>query len=151
MCNVLLFESPDCVVYGHKMEGLSSFSIGPICDLIDSKFKSTCKVSKSELLRVLDRLSLFVGAYDKNRINLTFTSDGLQISSKTSNGIEVLEYLESKSFKNFTCVIDIESFRMQVKAQAGDAVTICYGKDNAIKMVDGNLTQVVALEQDDVE
>ena len=147
--NVLVFTSPDCEIYGTKMDGLDDFQIDPISALIDATFKSSCKVSKSGLLQVLDRLSLFVGAYDKNGINLTFTKEGLQISSKSSSGVELIPYIESTKFKSFTCMIDIVALATQIKAQVSDAVTIHYGEDNAIKMTDGNLTQVVALMQED--
>lgn len=147
--NIVVFTTPDCVVYGTQMEGIDDYSIDAISSLVDSEFKSSCKVSKSALLQVLDRLSLFVGAYDKNGITLTFTKEGLQISSKSSSGIELIEYTESKKFKSFTCMIDIIALTAQVKAQASDVVTIHYGEDNAIKMTDGNLTQIVSLMQEE--
>lgn len=147
--NVLVFSSPDCIVYSTKMEGLEEFAITAIKSLVDSEFESVCKLSKSGLLQVLDRLSLFVGTYDKNAITLTFTKEGLQISSKSSNGVETINYIESKKFKNFICHIDIEFFVSQIKAQVSDAVTLYYGNNNAIKMVDGNMTHIVALLQED--
>lgn len=146
--DTIVFTSPDCIIYGNKMEGIDDFQIEPISALVDSNFKSVCKVSKSSLLQVLDRLSLFIGAYDKNGINLTFTKEGLQISSKSSSGVEILDYVESTKFKAFNCMIDIVALFTQVKAQVSDSVTIYYGETNAIKMVDGNLTQVVALMQE---
>lgn len=149
--DVVVFTSPDCVVYGNKMEGIDDFSIDAISGLVDSSFNSKCSVSKAGLLQVLDRLSLFVGTYDKNGIQLTFTKEGLQVSSKSSSGVEIIKYLSSDKFKNFTCMIDIVSLATQVKAQVGDAVNIYYGEDNAIKMVDGNLTQVLALMSDGEE
>ena len=149
--DVVVFTSPDCVIYGNKMEGFESFDISGITDVVNRKFESVCKLSKSGLLQVLDRLSLFVGAYDKNGINLTFTKEGLQVSSKSSSGVEILPYIESKKFKNYTCMIDIISFATLIKAQASDAITICYGANNAIEMVDGNLTQLIALMVEDEE
>lgn len=145
--DVVVFETPSCVVYGNKMEGIENYelSIGKINELVETDFKSTCKVSKSGLLQVLDRLSLFVGTYDKNGINLTFTKEGLQVSSKSSSGVEILNYIENSNFHNFSCMIDIGSLTAQIKAQVSDVVTICYGEDNAIKMLDGNLTQIIAL------
>lgn len=147
--DVIMFVTKDCAVYGTKMEGIDDFAIEPISNLIDEEYTSMCKVSKSGLLQVLDRLSLFVGSYDKNSIGLTFTKDGLQISSKSSSGVEVINYVESKKFKAFTCMIDIEFLATQIKAQVSDVVTIYYGEDKPIKMVDGNLTQVVALMQEE--
>lgn len=147
--DVIVFTTPDCAVYATKMEGINDYSIGAISGLIAADFDSMCKLPKATILQVLDRLSLFVGTYDKNGINLTFTSDGLQISSKSSSGVEIIPYSESQNFKDFTCMIDIESLIAQIKAQVTDVIMLYYGKDNSIKMVDGNLTQILALMEEE--
>jgi hypothetical protein len=113
------------------------------------EFSSMCKFPKSTLLNLLDRLALFVDTYDKNGIYLTFTNDGIRVSSKKSSGVEVIPYSDSKNFTPFTCCIDIEMLRSQIKAQTTDMIELWYGTDNAIKMVDGNVTQIVALLEDD--
>lgn len=147
--NTVVFKSHDCQVYGKTMDGLEDFQIDAIGGLLSQEFPSSCTVSKDSLLQLLDRLALFVSAYDKNGIYLTFTRDGLQVESKQANSTELLPYSESSDFKDFTCCIDIEMLRSQVKASTGDAVHIQYGEDNAIKMTDGNVTQVIALADDD--
>ena len=147
--NTIVFESHDCDVYGKTMDSLEDFQIDVISDLLNQEFCSSCKVSKDSLLQLLDRLSLFVSAYDKNGIYLTFTREGLQSDSKQANSSELLPYVESANFKDFTCCIDIEMFRSQVKANTGSTINIQYGEDNAIKMTDGNVTQIVALLEDD--
>ena len=149
--NIIVFTSSDCAIYGNKMNGVDEFSIDAINGLVDAKFASVCKVPKSTLLQVLDRLSLFVGIYDKNGINLTFTKEGLQVSSKSSSGVEIINYAEVKKFKNFTCMIDIASFTTMIKAQCSDMLTIYFGEDNAIKMEDGNFTYIVALMEENDE
>ena len=147
--NTIVFSTPGCEVYGKTMDSIEDFQTDAINGLLEQEFGSTCKVSKTARVQLLDRLSLFVSAYDKNGIYLTFTRDGLQIESKQANSVEILPYSESTNFKDFTCCIDIEMLRSQIKAHAGDNVEIHYGEDNAIKMVDGNVTQVVALLEDD--
>ena len=147
--NIIVFISPNCIVYGVVMENIDDYAIDAISELVDAKFESMCKVSKSSILQVLDRLSLFVSNFDKNGIYLTFTRNGINISSKSSSGVEIVPYSESKDFKDFTCCIDIEMLTTQIKAQATDMVEMYYGLDNAIKMVDGNIIQVVALLEDD--
>lgn len=147
--NTVVASSPDCVVYGTFMDGVDEFAIDAISGLVNMEFDSMCKIPKSAIMRVLDRLSLFVNPYDKNGIYLTFTNNSLQISSKSSSGVESIDYMEVKNPKDFTCCIDIEMLVSQIKAQEVDLVEIWYGEDNAIKMVDGNITQVVALLEDD--
>jgi DNA polymerase III sliding clamp (beta) subunit (PCNA family) len=147
--NVMVFESPNCTVYGTLMDSIEDYQIEAIDGLLEQDFESSCKVTKSALLQLLDRLALFVSPYDKNGVYLTFTKDGLQIESKQANSVEVIPYAESKNFRAFTCCVDIEMLHSQVKANTGDGITIHYGEENAIKITDGNVAQVVALLEDD--
>lgn len=145
--NKILLSTPHCIIYGICKEGLDDFAIEPISNLLDTEFESDCKLSKVELLSALGRLSLFVGAYDKNGVYLTFNEDGVMISSLSSSGVESIPYIESNNYKEFTCCIDILTLSEQVKAQPEDAIHIYYGKDNSIKMVSDGITQVIALIQ----
>lgn len=143
--DVVMFSTDNCIVYGNAMDCIEDYSIDKISQLVDIEFKSMCKLPKNAFLQLLDRLSLFVGAYDKNAVTLTFTEEGLQVSSKASDGVEVVPYIESENFKDFECSINIEMLATQIKAQSTDTVELYYGLKNAIKMVDGNLTQIIAL------
>lgn len=144
--NVLIFTSPDVVVYGTALEGIEEFQIEDIRQYFEAEFDSVCKVSKSGLLQLLDRLSLFVGMYDKNGVNMTFTKSGLQISSKASDGVETINYVESSKSKEFSCMIDITILATQVKAIVSDVITLHYGGElPALKITDGNITQILAL------
>lgn len=149
--NDIIYSTPDCIVMGKLMEGLDEFAIDPIMELVNTEFEHSCSIPKSALLQLLDRLSLFVGTYDKNAIYLTFTQEGLQISSKAASGVEIIDYVSSKDFTDFTCAIDIQMLTNEVKAIQSDVVDIQYGEDNAIKLVDGNITIIVALLEDDAE
>lgn len=145
----IVCSAPDCVVCGKFMEGLEDYAIDAIMELVNTSFSSVCSIPKSTLLQLLDRLSLFVGPYDKNAIQLTFTQDGLQVSSKTANSVELIKYVASDKFKDFTCSIDIQMFVNEIKAIQNDIVELYYGEDNAIKMTDGNITIIVALLEDE--
>ena len=143
--DALMFETANCVIYGKVMPEIDDYAVEPISELLSQEFKSSCKVSKSALLQLLDRLSLFVSPYDKNAIMLTFTNTGLCVTSKKASGVETLEYLECNNAKDFICNIDIDMFTTQIKAHQSDSVEIQYGEDNAIKMPDGKITQIVGL------
>ena len=147
--NVMLFESPNCTVYGTLMDSIDDYQIEAIDGLLEQGFDSSCKITKSALLQLLDRLALFVSPYDKNGVYLTFTKEGIQVESKQANSVETIPYVESKNFHDFTCCVDIEMLHSQVKANTGDGITIHYGEENAIKLTDGNVAQVVALLEDD--
>lgn len=140
----LVFASPDCIVYGHDMEGVEDYPVDAICGALDKTFDSVCKLNKSVLLAVLDRISLFVGKHDEKAIIFTFTDKGVDISSKTSSGIETIPYVENKGFKPFTCLVDIDCVTQQVKANTSDIIELHYGDENGFKIVDGNITQIMA-------
>lgn len=142
------FVTDDCVLIGKVMDCIGDYPIDIINSLIDQSYDSVCCVSKASMLQLLDRLILFVSQYDRNSINLAFTDKGLQVQSKRANSVEVIPYRSCENFKPFTCSVDVESFRTQIKACAGDFVNFHYGLDNAIKFVDGPITQVIALIKD---
>lgn len=141
----LIFSSPDCIVYGHDAEGIDDYAIDAISGVIDEELESFCKLNKNSLLAVLDRISLFVGQYDNKAVTFTFAPKGVDISSKSSSGVETLEYLESEGFKPYTCQVDIEMFTQQIKANTSDAIELYYGNDSSLKIKDGNITQIIAL------
>lgn len=143
------FETPDCTIAGKFVDGIDDFAIEPITNLIEQEFNSHCAVPKNDLLQMLDRLSLFVGTYDKNAVDLTFTNQGLQVSSKASSGIEILSYVNSENQIDFTCAVDIQMLVQEVKAITNDLIEIYYGDDSSIKFVDGNITIVIALMEDE--
>ena len=145
---VIAFISPKCCVYGAEMDCIGDFQVGPITSFLEQEFDSSCRIPRADLLQALDRLALFVSPYDKNVITLTFSQQGVTISSKKTTGSETIPYVESNNFKAFTCPLDIEMFRAQVKASSADMVDIEYGEDNAIKMKDGNVIQIVATAED---
>lgn len=144
----VVFETDSVIIYGEVDEGIEDYKIEAISSLLDDKFPSSCKIEKSLLVQMLDRVSLFVDIMDKNSIYLTFTKDGLLMSSKQDSGSELIPYKESNDFQDYTCCLDIDLFKTQVKAYQSDIVEMLYGKDQ-IKLVCGNVKQIVALADDD--
>ena len=145
----IVCSTPDCIVCGKFMEGIEDYAIDAIMGLVNTEIDSCCSVPKNAILQLLDRLSLFVGTYDKNAINLTFTQNGLQVSSKAANGVEIIDYVSSSNFRDFTCAVDIQMLTQEIKAIQSDVIELYYGEDNAIKMVDGTIKIIVALLEDD--
>lgn len=148
--DVTVFSNPRYIVYSHNMEGIEDFEVDAIVSYTEMDFPSMCKLPKNSLLQLLDRLSLFVSDFDNGGIELTFTKDGLQVSSLTSNGVELIPYVESNDFGDFTCKMDLNTFLKQLKTQVSDVIEMWYGDDNAIKLVDGDVIQIVGLLEDDM-
>lgn len=147
----IVFTTPNCIVYGYKADGIDEYAVEAIGNLTSQEFPSKCKLNKNALLSILDRISLFVGTYDRNAIRITFAQDGISIESKQSNSVEHLDYVESENFNPFTLLIDIEMLVGQIKANGADVIELQYGLDSSIKLVDGNLVQIIALLEDESE
>ena len=142
--NALLFESESGVVYGKIVDGIERYSVDELSALVEQNFEFSCKVAKSTILNLLDRIALFVSPYDNGEITLAFRADGVEVSSKTAN--EIIRHAEpSQNAGDFVCKTDISTLISQFKSQLGDIIEIQYGEENAIKLVDGDLTSVLAL------
>lgn len=147
--NEMVFVTNNELIISPVVEDIEQFPIDAIVGLATSEFTSSCKLSRSAILDVLERIALFVSDYDKKAIYLTFTKDGLMISSKKSSGVEVIPYEESENFKDYTCCIDFEMLKSQITTQGCETINLAYGSEVAVKLTDGNVTQIVALAEDD--
>jgi hypothetical protein len=148
---VMVFSTKDCTVYSHEQEGIEDFAVDSILEYLNVEFPAHCKITKSVFLQVLDRLSLFVTDLDDGAINFIFTKEGLQVSSRSSSGVEVIPYVESENFTEFSCCTNIGLLIKQVKSQLGDTVDLWYGDEVVLKLVDGNVTKIIALLEDSSE
>lgn len=141
---VIVFSTPSCTIHGYKMSGIEDYDVDALNTLLDEEFENSCKVNKSDFLSLLDRISLFVSAYDEHEISLTFTDKGIDVSSKQSNGVETIAYHSHKG-SNYTCRIHVLELIQQLKANSADLIEIQFGNDSSIKLVDGNVVQVISL------
>lgn len=145
--NKLLFKTDTITVYGKQLEGLDIYPVKALDNLMNLAYDNIAKVNKQDLLNVLDRMSIFVTDYDKNGVFLSFTEDGLQLTSQKSNASELLEMDmdANKEFVPFNCLIDIEMLKAQVQTNSTDIVEIHYGQEKSIKLIDGNTTLIICL------
>lgn len=145
----ILFMTDNVVIDCAKMEGIEDFPVDDINAYLDEAFESSCVVPKDLLVSILDRLSLFIEPYDRNGAYFSFGRKGLDIRSKKDASIETLAYIESDNFKPFVCCVDIPMLKEQLQANPSDSVHIFYGNENALKIQDGKITQVIALLEDE--
>lgn len=154
--NITILSNNDCLVFETNTEklyapitqGAETYPIVPIMTLVDMDFTSNCKISRTAVNDLLERVMLFVTKYDDKSIKMTFTQEGLMFSSKQSNGVELIPYVESNNFKDFTCFIDVEYLKSQIATQTGDYLNIGYGSETAIKLITDDVIQVVALKEE---
>lgn len=128
-------------------DNVSDFKIDSVKKFSELEVSSFCRVRKAELLDLLDRLALFVTKFDDGAIQLEFTNTGVKVSSLASSGVEFIEYAECKNAINMTIKINIDRLRTELKSYNSDMVDLYYGSEMCIKLVDGDITQIIALIQ----
>ena len=147
----VLFETPNVTIYGTQLSGIEDYPVDALESLVKEEFESWCVLPKTALLNLLDRMCLFVTPYDKNGIYLKFVKEGVMISSRKQSGVELIKYQSSENFKDYMVYIDIEMLKSQISVQPDENVKIHYGSQTAIKLTNGNVTQIIALLEDEDE
>lgn len=113
--------------------------------MLKMKFPSMCMINKAELLNTLNRMSLFCNKYDNNGIDITFGEESLSISSLKNSAVDEIEYKEFKDVEQGEICIDVTLLLPHIKAYTSDTIELHFGNPKCIKLVDGYVTQIIAL------
>lgn len=147
--DILDIISDHIQIHSTLFEYTSQYQTDDINGVIDFEYPSKCEIKKNALLQTLDRIMLFIDdEYSDGIANLKFDKNGLTIESTLSNGSETIEYMSSEHKEDLECSISAISFREQVKAFVTDNITICYGREESIKLVDGNIMSCIGLVEE---
>jgi len=144
----LLFESNNVSIYTIELEDEENYPYDSIKDFFKGIEKSSyCQLPKDELLSVLDRISLFVGEYDQNDIQLNFSKGGLSVKSKKVTGAEIIKYVKHQNIKAFECEIDLELFKSIVSVQPKGVFDLYFGNENCLRILGLNTKHLIALSE----
>ena len=147
--NMLVFESAisdkGMISLCTPVKPVGDFNVDVIRKFAEMDVKSFCRFKKVYMLELLERLALFVDKFEDGAIELHFTNSYVEVSSMSSSGVERIDYTESKDAEDLTVKININRLRNQLKAYGADIVDLYYGNQICIKLVDGDMTQIIAL------
>lgn len=144
----MLFDAGKCAIFSKQSDDVTAYPIDVIEKLIEEDFESVCKVNKNDFIALLERIALFVSKYDDKAIRLYFEKDGIRVSNKNRSSNELVEYSDSKKYKSYDCIINVDMLLDQLKAYSKDIVEIHYNNDKSIKFVNDDITQIVALMEE---
>lgn len=142
-------EAGDVVINGALMETIDQYPAKALKGLIEQQFDSSCTIDKTQLLNALDRLSLFISDNEKNAIRLSFGQDNLTISSKKSNGNELIKFIESENPQPFTQLIDISDLKNQLQTQAADKVNLLFGNETGLMLKTADVIELIPYMEDE--
>lgn len=143
--NTIILNAKYGKIFCKHVDGVEEFPIQAIQDFIQRDFESVCTVNKNDFIALLERISLFVSKYDDKAVRLYFEADGIRVSNKSRKSNELIEYLSSKDYKAYDCIIDVDMLVTQLKAYNSDSVEIHYNNETSLKFVDNDIVQITAL------
>lgn len=156
--NKIKFITNDIILCGTVMEDVEEYPAEPIENYLETNFANNCKIDKSKLIGVLDRMLIFI---DENRDNfsasLLFSDKGLLIRNKDNTANEIVPYvantLATPITETYSCDININILKTQVSSCADDNVNIYFGHESnvCIKIETDNIVKIIALTDDDSE
>lgn len=123
-----IIKSNTIFIQGTVVDGFEKFPIDAANQLITpSNFSTKIELNTTQLVNVLDRMSLFIAPEDMNAINLTLTEDYLTITNRAGNGCEKLLYLSRPTGNpSLETCLDISDLKMVVSAVELDSVNIAF-------------------------
>lgn len=136
------FYGDNYTVVTKSMDSLDEFNAEDSLALAHTALEYSCSVSKSELLTVLDRLSLFVSVFDKNCLSCKIAETHLTLANLKDNSQESISIKSNGSYK-FN--VDIEVFKKQVSVLPVDVFKLQFGSDMFIKLVTDDVIEIVPL------
>lgn len=143
--DVIVFTTPKMRLFARTMKGIESYPAEAVEGLAQNVFPSNCTLPKTAFVNVLDRLSLFIEDWEVNGVYLNFTNEGVKVSSVRATATELIPYQGSENFNPYSCLVQVDALKKQISARTGELVNLHYGVDGAIKLVDNNITQIIAL------
>lgn len=132
-------------IYSKTKSDLESYDENGLNNMLGMKFPSMCKVDKSELVSVINKMGLFCTKYEDNALRMDFKENSLILSSIKDAAVEEIEYIESMDIAPFSLYIDITRLLAHLKAYSGDVVTLYFGAPKCIKLEEDNVVQIIAL------
>jgi DNA polymerase sliding clamp subunit (PCNA homolog) len=145
--NIILFFSDTMILVAYVPYGLKNFPVETLLNYKESAFESSAVLDKAKVLKVLERLSLFVKPYDNNTCVLTFNRDDILATTRGNSGEETIKYLEITNHQPYVCHIDIVVLAEIVNAITEEKFTIWFGNDSAIKITYESITQIISLSE----
>ena len=146
----IIIKGGDVEISGAVQEGLESYPVDSIAQLVNSnEFTSFVKISKPVLSSIIDRMSLFVTDIEMNSINIGISAEGMTVSSHNMAGCEQVQLMEKDIKEPMTKIVVLNDLKTVVDTLVGDTVTIKFGSDKGLNILENNVNQLVPFISDE--
>lgn len=143
--DLIVVSDSGASIIGKLMPEVVDYPVERIMKFFQNDFQSAMNLDKNALVKALERLNIFVDTIDKNVIKVHVTEKVVTLTSLSSNAVEVIELANPENILEDEFLVDFSSLESQVKATQDNTITIYYGSESAIVIVDALSSHVVAL------
>lgn len=148
----IVINGGDVAISGAVQEGLETYPVESLAQLVGSdEFTSSVKISKPVLSSILDRMALFVTDIEMNSINIGISDDGMTISSHNMAGCEQVQLIEKDVKESMSKIVVLNDLKTVIDTLVGDTVTIKFGSDKGLDILENNVNQLVPFISDEEE
>ena len=141
------FVGSDTIIYGAEMDGKEEFP--DLQEYAKAKLPSKGKVSKFGIQQIVDRLTLFLGEFDKGDILLTFKDKVLNVQTKSGSYERIELVPDEGNTDDFTCSINVTFLKDILSSISNETFFICYGEDGYVKIEDDGVIYVLATNEEE--
>ena len=130
-----------------EMDGKEEFP--DLQEYARAKLPSKGKVSKCGIQQIVDRLTLFLGEFDKGDILLTFKDKVLNVQTKSGSYERIELVPDEGNTDDFTCSINVTFLKDIISSISNETFFICYGEDGYVKIEDDGVIYVLATNEEE--
>lgn len=132
-------------IYGRTMEGVEDYQDMSIMD--KQEFEGSATLPTAEIQSILERLTLFMTAFDKGTVNLDFGPKQLAIVT-TKGSKELVKYTNVDHGADFTCKINSLLLRDILSTVSDDHFVLYYGNELCLKIEANGVVYYLATQED---
>ena len=125
----ILFTSDRGFVYGKKClpADLEAYPAEGLTDAVNQTSTQRFDVAKESLLKMLDRICLFVDSLAHNMVTLTFTQDGITSFDPKTKSTETISYAKEYTGEPFSIVASVDANALLKQTAACSPAIISVG------------------------
>lgn len=141
----IIFKNDKIGIFGSLLPGKENYQINEINNLFSIDTVNSCTMNKKYTLDVLSRLSIFTDKYDMDFINIHIENEKIKFSTKNNINFEEICLTNSttKIAKDFS--VDIVRLSNIINQLEKDIINLYYGDNQFIKIIENNITQLLAV------
>ena len=146
----IVFESTTGKLVGKKADGISDYPASDLIGVISNTLASSVQMNRTLFIQAVDRMCLFVDAYEENRLTLNFTSEGLNLYAPKSDSSETINYIsvDTPLVSDVKFSINGCFLKNQLSACDKEALTIRFSDAAGLQIVCGETTLMLGLLND---